>query len=84
LASGLPDGLFSNQKSQFGKKFQGLGLESLDIFMDKLRYFMTIWYFVCLFGTVFRLWKKNLATLVGILLTSVHHHQTVGAFWPHQ
>jgi hypothetical protein len=31
--TGLPDGLFSNQNSQFGKNFQGFGLESLDIFM---------------------------------------------------
>jgi hypothetical protein len=30
---GLPDdGLFSNQKSQFGKKFQGLRLENFDLF----------------------------------------------------
>jgi hypothetical protein len=28
----LPDGLFSNQKSQFGKFFQGLRLENVDIF----------------------------------------------------
>jgi hypothetical protein len=38
----LPDGLFSNQKSQFGKNFQGLGLENVDIFDGHLEYFMDI------------------------------------------
>jgi hypothetical protein len=33
--SGLPDGIFSNQKFQFWYTFEGLGME----------YFMTIWYF---------------------------------------
>jgi hypothetical protein len=41
--SGLPDGLFSNQKSQFGKKFQGLRLENVDTFYGHLEYFMDIW-----------------------------------------
>jgi hypothetical protein len=40
---GLPDGLFSNQRSQFGKNFQGLGLENFDIFYGHLEYFMDIW-----------------------------------------
>jgi hypothetical protein len=31
-SSGLPDGLFPNQKSKFGKNFQGLRLENVDIF----------------------------------------------------
>jgi hypothetical protein len=30
--AGLPDGLFSNQKSQFGKILEGLKLENVDIF----------------------------------------------------
>jgi hypothetical protein len=29
---GLPDGLFSNQKSRFGKNFEGLTWENVDIF----------------------------------------------------
>jgi hypothetical protein len=30
--SGLPDGLFSNQKFQFGQIFEGLRLEKMDLF----------------------------------------------------
>jgi hypothetical protein len=30
--AGLPDGLFSNQKSQFGQILEGLRLENADIF----------------------------------------------------
>jgi hypothetical protein len=34
-ASGLPDGLFSNQKTQFGQIFEGLTLENVvTYFMD--------------------------------------------------
>jgi hypothetical protein len=36
---GLPDGLFSNQKSQFWIKFEGLRLENVDIFYGHLDYF---------------------------------------------
>jgi hypothetical protein len=73
---GLPDGLLSNQKSQFGNNFQGLGLENVDIpilwpfgiFFEHLGYFMTIWHIVCSFVTFFPVLvsctKKNLATLV--------------------
>jgi hypothetical protein len=39
----LPEGLFSNQKSQYGKIFQGLRLENVDIFNGDLEYFMNIW-----------------------------------------
>jgi hypothetical protein len=41
--SGLPDGLFWNQKSQFGKKIQDLGLENVDIFHGHLEHFKDIW-----------------------------------------
>jgi hypothetical protein len=41
--AGVPDGLFSNQKSQFGKNFQGLRLENVDIFYGHLEYFIAIW-----------------------------------------
>jgi hypothetical protein len=36
--AGLPDGLFANQKSQFGQVFEGLRLEMLI-------YFIAIWIF---------------------------------------
>jgi hypothetical protein len=41
--AGLPDGLFSSQKSQFGKIFQGLRFENVDIFYGHFEYFMDIW-----------------------------------------
>jgi hypothetical protein len=36
---GLPDGLFSNQKSQFGQILDGLRLENVDIFYVHEEYF---------------------------------------------
>jgi hypothetical protein len=51
--AGLPDGLFSNQKSQFGKILEDLERENLGIFYDHSipgqfyghwKYFMAIWY----------------------------------------
>jgi hypothetical protein len=39
----LPDGLFSNQKSQFGKNLQGVRLENVDIYYGHLEYFMDTW-----------------------------------------
>jgi hypothetical protein len=41
--AGLPDGLFSNQKSQFGWFWEDLRLENVDIFYGHLEYFMAIW-----------------------------------------
>jgi hypothetical protein len=38
----LPDGLFSNQKSQFGFIGEGLAMENLGIFYDHLDYFRAI------------------------------------------
>jgi hypothetical protein len=75
--SGLPDGLFSNQESQFGKILEDLARENLGIFYDHLiyvfyghwKYFMAIWYicghlvYFSPFGYIF--WK-NLATLLAI------------------
>jgi hypothetical protein len=40
LEAGLPDGLHTNQKSRFGKNFQG---HKLDIIYGHLEYFMDIW-----------------------------------------
>jgi hypothetical protein len=42
--SGLPDGLFSNQKTQFGLILEGLRLEKVYIF------FMAIWNILWIFG----------------------------------
>jgi hypothetical protein len=42
LHTGLPDGLFSNQKSQFGKILEGLVMENLGIFNAQLVYFTAI------------------------------------------
>jgi hypothetical protein len=39
----LPDGLFSNQKSLFGKIFEGLGLEKVDMVYEHSEYFTDIW-----------------------------------------
>jgi hypothetical protein len=33
IATGLPDGSFSNQKYQFGYILEGLGMENIGIFM---------------------------------------------------
>jgi hypothetical protein len=40
---GLPDGFFSNQKSQFGQILEGLRLENMDIFYGHLEYSTDIW-----------------------------------------
>jgi hypothetical protein len=38
----LPDGFFSNQKSQFGQILEGLGLENVDVLYGHLEYFTDI------------------------------------------
>jgi hypothetical protein len=56
--AGLPDGSFSNQKSQFGSILEGLSLENVDIFYGHWKYFtglgmwyfMTIFYILCSYG----------------------------------
>jgi hypothetical protein len=73
--AGLPDGLFSNQKSKFGQNWEGLGKENGVILCAHLGYFTAIWYNLWPFGR-YSLWsfgiffsfgmcwtKKNLATL---------------------
>jgi hypothetical protein len=42
LGAGLPDGLVSNQKSQFGYILEGLRLENVDIFYGYFEYFRDI------------------------------------------
>jgi hypothetical protein len=56
---GLPDGFFSNQKSQFESNLEGLGIENAVTFYDHLEYFTAIWYIYNLL-----VYFSNLATLV--------------------
>jgi hypothetical protein len=42
--TGLPDGLFSNRKSQFLVKFGGLGIQNIVTFYGHLEYITAIWY----------------------------------------
>jgi hypothetical protein len=44
---GLPDGLYSNQKSQFWYILERLGMENVGIVYDHLEYFTAIWYILC-------------------------------------
>jgi hypothetical protein len=70
----LPDGLFSNQKSKFGKFLEGLAMEDVGIFYRHLVHFTVFCYILLTFGTVLGnlvyfsalvfFPKKNLATLV--------------------
>jgi hypothetical protein len=41
---GLPDGLFSKQKSHFGLIFEGLAIEDVGIFYTYLVQFQAIWH----------------------------------------
>jgi hypothetical protein len=50
--TGLPDGLFSNQKSQFGKILEGLRMKNAGIIDGYLEYFTVIWYISWPFGNV--------------------------------
>jgi hypothetical protein len=49
---GLPDGLFSNQKYQFGLIFKVLRMKNVCIFYDHLECFTAIWYNLWPFGIV--------------------------------
>jgi hypothetical protein len=42
--SGLPDGIFSNQESQFGQILEGLGMKKVDKFNGHLEYITAIRY----------------------------------------
>jgi hypothetical protein len=53
----LPDGLFLNQKSQFGEKnLGGLRLENVNIFYGHLVYFTDIWDFYVHLGHFVSIW----------------------------
>jgi hypothetical protein len=71
--TGLPDGLFSNQKSKFGFILEGLVMEEVAMFYGHLVRFTVFCYILWTFGVVrgilvyfsvlvFRT-KKNLATM---------------------
>jgi hypothetical protein len=47
---GLPDCIFSNQKSPFGQILEGLAKEDVGIFFGHLVYFIDIWYLLWTFG----------------------------------
>jgi hypothetical protein len=49
--AGLPDVIFSNQKSQIGYILEGLGMENVCLFNAHLEHFTTIWHFLWPFGT---------------------------------
>jgi hypothetical protein len=50
--SGLPDGLFSNQKSKFGKILEGLAMEDVGILYGHLVHFTVFCYIVLALGIV--------------------------------
>jgi uncharacterized membrane protein YuzA (DUF378 family) len=52
----LPDGLFSNQKSQFGKILEGLRMENAVKFYGHFEYFTVIWYIIWPFCNVVAIW----------------------------
>jgi hypothetical protein len=52
----LPDGIFSNQESQFWSILKGLAMEDAGIFYSHLVYFTAIWYILWLFGISFPFW----------------------------
>jgi hypothetical protein len=84
LIAGLPDGLFSNQKSQFGLILEGLAMDNLGIFYDNLVYFKAVenilWPFGIFCGNLVYFppfWyfgQRNLATLLNC---SGVHNETV-------
>jgi hypothetical protein len=49
----LPDGIFSNQKSQFGKILEGLAMEGVGIFYGQSVYFTAPWYILWPYGIFF-------------------------------
>jgi hypothetical protein len=49
----LPDGIFSNQKSQFGEILVGLAMEDVGIFYDLLVFFTAICSLVRAFGVCY-------------------------------
>jgi hypothetical protein len=50
VGAGLPDGVFSNQKSRFGPVWECLAMEEVGILYGYLVYFTAIWSILRLFG----------------------------------
>jgi hypothetical protein len=71
LETGLPDGIFSYQKSQFGLIFENLGMENVGIFIYIYSYFKAIWYdlwpFVIVCGHLVLHFSRNSTTAWGRL-----------------
>jgi hypothetical protein len=47
--AGLPDGLFSNQKSHFGYIWEGLAMENVSNFYDHLECMYILGHLVCMY-----------------------------------
>jgi hypothetical protein len=69
----LPDGFFSDQKSQFGHILEDLRMENVVVYSGNLEYFTTLGYILWAFGnfvvgifspTLVYCTKKNLATQI--------------------
>jgi hypothetical protein len=54
--AGLPDGISSYQKSQFGKILEGLGMQKAGIFYGRLECITTTWYILWPCGNVVAIW----------------------------
>jgi hypothetical protein len=54
--TGLPDGMFSNPKTQFGQILEGLGTEKVGMFCAHLEYTTAIWYILRPFGNLVAIW----------------------------
>jgi hypothetical protein len=58
--TGLPDGIFSNQKSHFGELLEGLAIKDVGIFFGHLVYTTAIlyilWSFCIFYGYFFPFW----------------------------
>jgi hypothetical protein len=92
--AGLPDGFFSNQKSQFGNNFEDLGMQNVGIhilwpfgiFDSDMVYLTAVWCILWSFGIFFTFLvcctKKNLATLIQTPLT-IRRKQSKADDWNH-
>jgi hypothetical protein len=69
--AGLPDGLFSNQKSQFGQILEGIELKAAGILYGHLVNFPSIWYILRHFGIF-------CGNLVYILRFGILYHEKSG------
>jgi SOS-response transcriptional repressor LexA len=54
--AGLPDGIFSSQKSQFWLLLEGLAMEDVGIFHGHLVHFPAVWYILWAFNIFCGIW----------------------------